>query len=191
MLFCRAATVRPKALVDRAHPGRVATGQVVVDGHQVHTAPGERIQVDRHGGDQRLALAGLHLGDGALVKRDRAHDLHVERTHARSAPGRLARYREGLGQQVIECLAFGKTGLELRGLGPQAFVGQRSDGVLQRRHAGHDLLQHLELLALAEVEEFIDYIRHVAPPSSAACRSARSSHRAGGTPLPSRWSRSS
>ena len=41
----------------------------------------------------------------ALVQRDRAHDLHVEGAHAGGAPSRLARHREGLGQQIVERLA--------------------------------------------------------------------------------------
>jgi hypothetical protein len=136
MLFCREATVRPKA----SYTGRVAAGQVVVHSHQVHTAPSERVQVDRHGGDQRLALTGLHLGDGALVKRHCTHDLHVERTHARGAPSRLARYGEGLRQQIIECLAVGKPGLELPRLDSKVFVRHGDDGVFQGRHSRHDIL---------------------------------------------------
>ncbi len=96
-------------LVDRAHPGRVAAGQVVVDRDHVHAAPGEGVQIDRHGGDQGLALAGLHLGDGALMQHDRAHDLDVEGAHARGALRRLARHREGLGHEIVQGLARGRS----------------------------------------------------------------------------------
>ena len=96
-------------LVDRAHPGRVAAGQVVVDRDHVHAAAGQGVQIHRHGGDQGLALAGLHLGDGALVEHDRAHDLDVERAHAGGPLGRLPRDREGLGHEVVEGLAVGET----------------------------------------------------------------------------------
>ena len=74
----------------------------------MHAAPGQGVEVDRHGGDQGLAFAGLHLGDGALVQDDGAHDLHVEGAHARGPPGRLARDGEGLGHEVVEGLALAR-----------------------------------------------------------------------------------
>jgi hypothetical protein len=43
--------------------------------------PLERVQVDGHGRGERLALAGLHLGDLALVQGYAAHYLHVEGPH--------------------------------------------------------------------------------------------------------------
>ena len=39
------------------------------------------VEVDGHGRGERLALAGLHLGDLTLVQGDTAHDLHVEGPH--------------------------------------------------------------------------------------------------------------
>ena len=67
-----------EGVVDGAHPLRVALGEVVVDGHDMDAAAGESVQVRRQRGDERLALACLHLGDLALVEHDAAHDLHVE-----------------------------------------------------------------------------------------------------------------
>ena len=49
--------------VDAAHPLGVAAGEVVVDGDDVNALAFERVQVGGQGGDQRLAFAGLHLGD--------------------------------------------------------------------------------------------------------------------------------
>ena len=37
------------------------------------------------GADERLAFAGLHLGDAALVERGRAHQLDVEGAHVQLA----------------------------------------------------------------------------------------------------------
>ena len=45
--------------VDLAHPLRVAAGEVVVDGDDVHALAGERVEVGRQGRDERLAFAGL------------------------------------------------------------------------------------------------------------------------------------
>ena len=54
------------------------------------------------GADERLALAGLHLRDAALVEHDGAHQLDVERTHAQLAAGDLAGGREDVRQDVVE-----------------------------------------------------------------------------------------
>ena len=112
-------------VIDHAHPLGVAAGEVVVDGDDVHAPPGQRVEIDRQGGDQRLALAGLHLGNVALVQEDAADELHVERAQAERAAGRLAGVGEGLRKQVVQRLALGEPRLELGGLGEDALVGER------------------------------------------------------------------
>ena len=106
-------TVKPEELIDRAHPLGVALGQIVVDGDDVHAAPFERARVDRQRGDERLAFAGLHLGDPAFVQHLAAHDLHVEVPHPNGAFAGLAHDGEDLGQQGIERLAVLETLPEL------------------------------------------------------------------------------
>ncbi len=113
-----------EGLVDRAHPLRVALGQVVVDGDQVDALAGQRVQVDRQGRDERLALAGAHLGDVALVQRLPAHDLHVEVAHPQHPLARLADDREGLRDQAVERLAALQPGAELGRLAAQLVVGE-------------------------------------------------------------------
>ena len=54
------------------------------------------LQADRA---ERLALAGLHLGDVALVQENPAHELHVESAQAQRPLRRLAAVGEGLRQQ--------------------------------------------------------------------------------------------
>ena len=53
---------------DRAHPLRVAPGEVVVDGDDVDAAAGQRVEDRGQRRDEGLALAGPHLGDLALVE---------------------------------------------------------------------------------------------------------------------------
>ena len=89
-------------LVDLAHPLGVALGQVVVDGDDVHALAGERVEIDRQRGDQRLALAGLHLGDLALVQHHAADELHVEVALAERALGGFAHGGEGGNEEVVE-----------------------------------------------------------------------------------------
>ena len=132
--------------VDLAHPLRVALGQVVVHGDDVNAAAGERIQVAGKRGDQRLAFAGLHLGDLAGVQHHAADQLHVEVAHADGAHAGLAHDREGLGQDLVERRLLGRADrvrrirvggvdllgarlrdalAELGGLCAQLFVGER------------------------------------------------------------------
>ena len=102
-------------VVDRLHPEGVAAGQVVVDRDQVDAlalggvaflvARGERVEDDRQGGGERLALAGLHLGDRAVVQHHAADQLHVEVALAERALAGLARKGEALGKEVVERLA--------------------------------------------------------------------------------------
>ncbi len=95
-------TLKPEEFVDGAHPGRVALGEIVVDGDDMHALAGERIEIDGKGGDQRLAFAGLHLGDAPLVQDHAADQLHVEMALANGALGGFADSGEGLGDQIIE-----------------------------------------------------------------------------------------
>ena len=125
-------TVRPRKVIDLAHPFAVALGEVVVHGDDVHALAGERVEIDRQGRDQRLAFAGLHLGDHAAMQDDAAHQLHVEMALAEGALGRLAHGGEGLDQDVVELLALGQPVLELLGAGAQLVIDQRRQLRLER-----------------------------------------------------------
>ena len=118
--------------VDPAHPLRVAAGEVVVDGDDVDALAVEGVEVGGQRGDQRLAFAGLHLGDLAAVEDDAADELHVEVPHVQHAASGLADDGEGLGQQVVERLALGDARAELRRLGAELLVGERLDRRLER-----------------------------------------------------------
>ena len=71
--------------VDLAHPLRVALGKIIVDGDDVNALAGQRVEVRGQDGDERLAFAGLHFGDAALMQHDAADDLHAVRAHAEHA----------------------------------------------------------------------------------------------------------
>ena len=113
---------RPHAerLVDRAHPLGVALGEVVVHRHEVHVSARERVQVERHRGDERLTLTGLHLGDVAFVEHHGAHELDVEGAQAERALRRLTDGRERLEDELVQLLAVLQAFLELGGLALQA-----------------------------------------------------------------------
>ena len=115
-------TVRPRKLVDAAHPLGVARGEVVVDRDDVDALALERVQVAGQRGDERLALAGAHLGDAALVQDHAADELHVVVAHPEHALARLAADGEGLGQEVVERRAVVELLLELGRLRAQLGV---------------------------------------------------------------------
>ena len=121
-----------KELVDLAHPLGVAAGEVVVDRDHMHAFAGERIEVDRAGGDQRLAFAGAHLGDRAFVQDKAADELDVEMALFQRPLGRFAHGGEGGRGEVVERLAGGEFRAKLDGLCPQLIVGQRLELGLER-----------------------------------------------------------
>ena len=139
MAFWMQPTRQAEELVDLPHPLAVASRQVVVDRDQVHAPAGQGVQVERHGGDQRLAFAGGHLGDLALVQHDAADELDVVGHHVPGArrcpatvqdaaaqpPAGLLDRGEGLGQQVVEGLPVGQAGAEFGRLGA---AGPRPEG---------------------------------------------------------------
>ena len=89
----------------------------------MHALAGDSVEVAGQGGDERLALAGLHLGNMTLMKRHGADELYVKVTHARDALGSLAYGGKGLGKHVVERLAVGVTLAELIGLGAEFLLG--------------------------------------------------------------------
>ena len=142
--------------VDAAHQIRLVLGQVVVDGDHVDALAGQGAQVRGHRGDQGLALAGLHLGDPALVERDAAHDLHVEGAQAQDAPRRLADGGEGLDQDVVEGLPVGEAVLELLGLGLQLFVRELFEVLGQGVDLGREAVELLERSPFAGAKDLVD-----------------------------------
>jgi hypothetical protein len=148
--------------VETSHPLRVALGQVVVDGDDVHALALEGVQVGGEGGDEGLALAGLHLRDHAPVQRNPPDQLHVEVAHSEDAPSRLAGGGEDLGQEIVEGRSFSEAPAELHGPCGELGVGQ----ILEPGLEGPDVLDEgakaLELpLVLRPDDSGEDVVDHV------------------------------
>ncbi len=131
--------------VDGAHPFGIARGQIIVHRHDMDAAAGERVEINGHGGDERLAFAGGHFRDVAGVQRITADELNIERHHfptngmtahndilsAQTAAGIFddrERPRQNLVQLAGEfraVLDLGEFRLPCGGLGAQFVVGQR------------------------------------------------------------------
>src|SRR5216683_2102177 len=84
----------PERAIERTHPFRVAAGEVVVDGDDVHTASGQSVEGGGKGGDEGLAFAGLHFRDFAVVQDHPADKLHVEVAHVQEAASGFANQGE-------------------------------------------------------------------------------------------------
>ncbi len=98
------AHLHPQEAVDASHPLGVALGQVIVHGDDVHVVAGDGIQVARQGGHERLAFAGLHLGDLSGVQSHATDELHVEMTQPYGTHAGLAHGGERLREQVLQRL---------------------------------------------------------------------------------------
>ena len=123
----------------------------------------EAVEIEREARDERLALAGLHLGDVALVEDDPAHQLDVEHPLVRRALARLADGGERVEDELVEALAVleplperGREALQLR-------VGELLVLRLEGRDVGGLLLEPLDAPALADAQDLLhasELLRH-------------------------------
>jgi len=147
------ADVHAKRGVHRTHPGGVAPGQVIVDGDHMHALARQRIQVHRQCRHQRLALAGTHFRDLALVQHHATDQLHVVVAQSERAPGRLAHRREGLGQQLVLGLTGGQALAEFIGLAAQLLVAQCLEAGFELVDASHRLAHAADHAVVAATED--------------------------------------
>src|SRR5918999_1644675 len=153
-------------VVDRLHPVGVAAGQVVVDRDQVDAAAlhgvavlvagGQGVEDDRERGGERLALAGLHLGDRAVVQDHAADQPDVEVALAERAPAGLAGEGKGLEKEVVQRLAVQVALAQLLVALAQLVIGRRLELGLEVVDAGDVPLEILELLGLADPQGAVE-----------------------------------
>ena len=116
----------------------------------------ERVQVERLRRDEGLPLAGLHLGDVALVEHDPAHQLDVEEPDAHRALERLSHGRERLEEHVLERGAVLEPLPELGRLRGELGVRQRLEVRLERPDVDRLLGEPLAPAALAEAQDLLE-----------------------------------
>src|SRR5690606_13652434 len=112
----------------------------------------DRVEVGCQRGDERLALAGPHLGDLAAMKDDAADQLHVEVAHAEHALRGFTHGSESFGKDVVERLALGKLLAELVRLGGQLGIRESLELGLQRVDLGDDLLERANVTVVGGSE---------------------------------------
>ena len=145
-----------EALEHRLVPLGVALGEVVVDRDEVDAGAREPVQVERERGDEGLALAGLHLGDVALVENDSAHHLDVEHALLRLAPACLAHGSVGLEQQLVERLPVLEALAQGHSRPAELVVGELLEVRLERSDVVGLGREPLHAPALAEAKDLLE-----------------------------------
>ena len=155
-----------------AHPLGVTPGQVVVHRDDVYAPAREGIEVGRQGGHQGFALAGLHLGDLALVQHHAAYQLHIEVAHAQHPLAGFAHHGKGLGQQFIEegllagcdrrgtatrCGNLRQLLAKFAGEAAQLLVAEGSDLLLQQVDVGDQGLVALQLAGIGITQQQLEH----------------------------------
>ena len=130
--------------------------EVVVDGDQVDALAGQRVEHDGERGGERLALAGLHLGDVAAVQDHSADQLHIEVAHAHGPLAHLADDGEGLGEQVVERLPIARALAQRTEALTQLLVGLELQLGLEAADDRDPLLILPKLLGLADIQRTVE-----------------------------------
>ena len=112
-------------VVEPAHPTRVAAGEVIIHRDHMHALGAQGVQVHRQGCGQRLAFAGAHFRNLAVVQGHAAQHLHIEMAHLHDAFGAFAHDRKRFRQQCVQIFSGGNAVLELLGLCSQGIVRER------------------------------------------------------------------
>ena len=101
-------------IIDLSHPDRIAAREIVVDGDHVHALAGQRIEVRRERGDERLAFARAHFRDIALMQDHAADQLHIEVALPERSTRCFAHGRECLRSQRVERFTLFNSGLKFK-----------------------------------------------------------------------------
>jgi len=141
---------------DLAHPAAVAAGQILVDRHQVRALPGQRVEVERQCGDKRLALAGAHLDDVALMEQRAAHKLHVVGTQPDGATRCLAHERVGFRQHIVKVCPRGHAVFQFGRAVAKDLVGQLLQSRFVFAHGGNGRPQIIDYL-LVRITDYAGY----------------------------------
>ena len=113
---------------------------------------------------ERFALAGSHLGDAALMQRDCAQELRIERALTQHAGGGLAHGGVGLAQQLIERLARRIALAEDGGHAAQLLVAQRVEFRLKLVDLFNGGAQARDFLFIRAAQPLFQKSEHDRPP---------------------------
>ncbi len=135
---------QPEEAEDASHPVRIAPCEIVVDGDDVHALAGQRIEIGGERRDQRLAFAGAHLGDLAVMQHRTADQLDVEVAHVEHAPARLAHHGEGIRLDLIERLTLAQALAQHARLVGEFGIAHRGIARFEGPDRGNETVETLE-----------------------------------------------
>ena len=118
------ADLETEKAIDRSHP-------FGVDRDDVHATAGQRVEIGGKRRDERLALAGSHLGDLTLVQNHATDQLHIEVAHLDRTSRGFAHERERLGNEIVEIAVLCEALLELGRLVAERRVVECGDRFLE------------------------------------------------------------
>ncbi len=151
------ANRQPKEFVQPAHPFGVACRQVIVHRHHMHALARQGIQVSRQRRHQRLAFAGAHFRDLAVMQHHAADQLHIEMAHLQGALAAFAHDGECFRQDRIERFTLLHALLEFRRFGTQLVVRQSGNLRFQRIDARDGLTVLFEQAVVTTAEYGLQY----------------------------------
>ena len=132
----------------------------------MHALARDGVEIAGERGDKRLALAGLHLGNGPLVQGDAADNLNIEVAQARDATRGLPHRGKCLREQVIKRLASLIALAEELCLASELLIRHGFElGLKVVNHLG-DFLVFLELFIRANREQLGKEVGHMGSPSN-------------------------
>ena len=135
--------------VELTHVFGIAFGEVVVDRDDVKSFAAQAVQIDGQRRDERLALAGTHLGDPTQVQSEAAHELYVVVTHAECANRCFSHGCEHVDEKVVEGGAVLELSAEFTGFCLQRIVRERLHLGFKRVDVRNDRFEGAQFLALA------------------------------------------
>ena len=126
----------------------------------MHTTGRNGVEVGREGRDESFALAGLHLGNIAEMKRRATHELHVEMTHSEGALGCFTHGGKRFRQQVFQRLTVRVALAKLYGLLLQILVTEFAEVVFQVIDRLRVSVQSSKDSTLADAEDLLKNVGH-------------------------------
>ena len=159
-IVCNEADRQPEVAIELAHPLAVAAGEIVVDRDHVDALARERVEVDRRRRDERLALAGTHLGDAPLVEADAADQLDVKMPHAEHAARAFAHDCERLWEDLLHRRPLCELLTELPRTARQLVIREVHHRRLERVDLLHDAAVARDLLVVVVAEESLENRRY-------------------------------
>ena len=100
------ANTHAQKVVELAHPGGVALGQIIIHCYQMHALARQGIEVHRKRCYQSLAFAGAHFGNSPRMQHHATDQLHVVVTQAEYATRGFAANCKRFGKDLIESCTF-------------------------------------------------------------------------------------